>query len=148
MSSKHRPQSYTSEVNFFVYGTLKRGECRQHLWPATPSVIEEAWVLGSLYDAGSYPALLPGNDKVLGELWTFPHSDFESIAKVLDDIEEYRPNDPYNLYNREVIDCETLSGRRTSAQTYIYARLHDLPTFTRLEPDESDSGFVQWNSGD
>ena len=131
MPAQHKPAQH-SEVNFFVYGTLKRGECRQHMWPRTPLVVEEAWVLGELYDAGSYPALLAGTDKVLGELWSFSPADFEAIVNVLDEIEEYRPGDPYNLYNREVIDCETLSGRRTTAHTYLYARLHDLPTFTRL----------------
>lgn len=134
------------EVNFFVYGTLKRGECRQQMWPRLPRVVEEAWVLGELYDAGNYPALLPGSDKVLGELWTFAASDFEAIAKVIDEIEEYRVGDPYNLYNREVIDCETLSGRRASAYTYIYARLHDLPTFTRLTAAGDEANFAQWHS--
>ena len=134
-----------TEVNFFVYGTLKRGECRQHVWPCSPSVVEEAWVLGELYDAGSYPALLPGAEKVLGELWSFAKTDFDEIVKVLDEIEEYRPGDPYNLYNREIVDCETLSGRRTAAHTYIYASSHDLPTFTRIAT-KNDSEFVQWHS--
>jgi gamma-glutamylcyclotransferase (GGCT)/AIG2-like uncharacterized protein YtfP len=116
------------------------------MWPRSPLVVEEAWVHGELYDAGSYPALLPGTDKVLGELWSFSPTDFEAIVKVIDDIEEYRPSDPYNLYNREVVDCETLSGRRTSAHTYIYARLHDLPTFTRLVAANSNSEFAHWRS--
>lgn len=146
MSAKQRFPNHPSEVNFFVYGTLKRGECRQHMWPRNPSTVEEAWVLGELYDAGSYPALFPGSDKVLGELWSFPQSDFEAIVKVLDDIEEYRAGDPYNLYNREFIDCETLSGRREVANVYLYARSHDLPTFTRILPTESHSKFVEWSA--
>ena len=136
----------STEVDFFVYGTLKRGECRQHLWPRTPLVVEEAWVLGELYNAGSYPALLPGTDKVLGELWSFLATDFDALVEVLDDIEQYRLDDPYNLYNREVVHCETLSGRRASAHTYIYARLHDLPTFTRIASKSDYAEFVQWRS--
>jgi gamma-glutamylcyclotransferase (GGCT)/AIG2-like uncharacterized protein YtfP len=146
MSEKHYPQAYPTEVNFFVYGTLKRGQCRERIWPRSPMVVEEAWVLGELYDAGSYPALFPGTEKVLGEIWSFPQSDFDAIVKVLDDVEEYRPGDPYNLYNRELIDCETLTGRRTVAYTYLYARKHDLPTFTRIVADEQ-SEFAQWHSG-
>lgn len=145
MTVRHKP-SQSSEINFFVYGTLKRGECRQHMWPRSPLVVEEAWVHGELYDAGSYPALLPGSDQVLGELWSFLPSDFEAIVKVLDEIEEYRPGDPYNLYNREIVDCETLSGRRTSAYTYVYARQHDLPTFKRLASTSDRAEFVQWRS--
>lgn len=133
------------EVNFFVYGTLKRRECREHMWPRQPITIEDAWVYGELYDTGSYPALIPGTDKVLGELWTFASSDFEAITRVLDEIEEYRPLDPYNLYNREVVECETASGRRAMAQTYLYARLKDLPAFTRLTPSEPHK-FAEWRS--
>ena len=115
------------------------------MWPRTPLVVEEAWVRGELYDAGAYPALVNGDDKVLGELWTFPKRDFEAIARTLDEIEEYRPNDPYSLYNREQIECETASGRRVIAQTYLYARLKDLPLFKRLLA--SDGGeFVSWRS--
>ena len=143
MSKKHHPPANPTEVNFFVYGTLKRGECRGHMWPRSPIVVEEAWVYGELYDAGSYPALLPGTDKVLGELWSFPQTDFEAIVKVLDDVEEYRPGDPYNLYTRETIECETMSGRRTVAHTYQYARMHDLPTFNRIPKGESD--FAEWS---
>ncbi len=146
MSAKHNTSQFSHEVNFFVYGTLKRGECRDYMWPRSPSVVEEAVVHGELYDAGIYPALFPGSDKVLGELWTFLSTDFEAIVKVLDDIEEYRFGDPYNLYNREVIDCETLSGRRAVAYTYIYARLQDLPTFTRMDSTTTGSEFVEWRS--
>ncbi len=145
MTAKHKP-AQPSGVNFFVYGTLKRGECRQHSWPRSPLVVEEAWVHGELFDTGSYPALLPGSDKVLGELWSFSSADFEAIVKVLDEIEEYRPGDPYNLYNREIVDCETLSCRRTTAYTYLYARLHDLPTFKRLASTSGHGEFAQWRS--
>ncbi len=133
------------EVNFFVYGTLKRGECRAHLWPREPLVVEDAWVHGELYDAGVYPALVSGADKVLGELWTFAKQDFEAVVHVLDEIEEYRPNDAYNLYNREVIECETASGRQASAYTYLYARLKDLPAFTRLAANDHGE-FASWRS--
>ncbi len=146
MSAKKHASGEFHEVNFFVYGTLKRGECRQNVWPRPPSFIEDAVVVGDLYDAGNYPALLPGTDKVLGEMWSFPSADFDVIVKVLDDIEEYRVDDPYNLYNREVLECETLSGRRTVAYTYVYARLQDLPTFTRLNAKDTGSEFVQWSS--
>ncbi len=137
--------NHLDEVNFFVYGTLKRRECREHMWPRRPLVIEDAWVYGELYDTGSYPALIPGTDKVLGELWTFAASDFEAVTRVLDEIEEFRPMDSHNLYNREVLECETASGRRDRAQAYIYARLQDLPTFRRLTPSEPHE-FTRWRS--
>ncbi len=134
------------EVHFFVYGTLKRGECREICWPCKPTTVEQAWVYGELYDAGSYPALVSGHDRVLGELWTFPESRFREIVRVLDEVEEYHPESAHNLYNRERIDCETLSGRRELAYTYLYARLHDLPRFPRLARDTEGSEFVQWRS--
>jgi gamma-glutamylcyclotransferase (GGCT)/AIG2-like uncharacterized protein YtfP len=147
MSKIHHKPLHETEVNFFVYGTLKRGECREQRWPRSPIVVEEAWVLGELYNAGNYPALLPGTDKVRGELWSFSQAEFDAIVEVLDGIEEYRPGDPHNLYTREVIDCETMSGRRTVAHTYQYARLHDLPTFARIAANVSESEFAEWHSG-
>lgn len=51
----------------FVYGTLKRGEEREAMWPRWPVRVEAATTLGILYDIGPYPALAAGDDVVEGE---------------------------------------------------------------------------------
>ncbi len=51
---------------FFVYGTLKTGQCRERCWPCKPIETRAAWVYGELYDTGPYPALFAGSDMVGG----------------------------------------------------------------------------------
>ncbi len=119
--------------HFFVYGTLKRGQCREGCWPEIPVAIEAALTLGSLYDTGPYPALFAGHDWVLGELWTFPQSSFATVANVLDAIEEYDPNGSDNLYVRSIAPCWTMHGGEVQASLYLYARSIDRPLFKKME---------------
>jgi gamma-glutamylcyclotransferase (GGCT)/AIG2-like uncharacterized protein YtfP len=132
--------------HFFVYGTLKRGECREKCWPRPPLQVESAWVRGELYDTGPYPALRPGNDPVLGEVWSYPAHDLAIVTRVLDEIEEYCEGRIGNLYTRETIECQTFDGRQFIAQTYVYAQTIDRPTFQRRLPtvDVGGQRFAYW----
>lgn len=120
-----------TDVHFFVYGTLKRGECRAHCWPRKPTSVQSAVARGELYDTGPFPAMIKGNDLVLGELWTFPQSDFKTVASVLDSVEDYREGRTDNLYTREIISCITPSSE-VLAYIYLYARPKDLHSFRRV----------------
>ncbi len=57
----------------FVYGTLKRGFCREHFL-AGQSFLTEARTLPKycMYHCGTYPGLQPAEDglSILGELWS------------------------------------------------------------------------------
>ena len=124
----------------FVYGTLKRGQCRERAWPRQPLSIEPAWTPGRLYDLGPYPALLEGSDGVLGELWHFAPGDMDETLRVLDGIEGFR-NQPDDLYRRVVVQCTTAAGEVLKAYLYHYAR--PLPANT--VPIASDAGgFCEW----
>ncbi len=129
-----------SHCHFFVYGTLKRGQCREGCWPENPISIQAAVTRGSLYDTGPYPALFRGDDWVLGELWTFPQSSFETIANVLDAIEEYDPNGSDNLYVRAIVPCWTMDGSEVLASLYLYARTSDRPIFKKLPASVEANG--------
>lgn len=130
----------TSVDCVFVYGTLKRGQCRQQCWPRQPLGIEPAWTLGRLYDVGPYPGLVEGTDRVLGELWRFAAADLPQTLRVLDGIEGYR-DQPGDLYVRVVVECTAEAGHRVGAYTYRYAR--PLPAAARpVLPDER--GFCVW----
>src|SRR5687768_17088800 len=50
----------------FVYGTLKQGDVRAHLWPRPPQSIEPAVIRGRMHDLGPYPALVDGGDPIAG----------------------------------------------------------------------------------
>ncbi len=125
----------------FVYGTLKRGQCRERSWPRQPLSVEPAWTLGRLYDLGPYPALVAGDDRVRGELWRFAAEDLPETLRVLDGIEGFR-NQPGDLYRRVVAECMTKAGQVANAFTYRYAR--PLPASVRTIPPHV-SGYCAWN---
>ncbi len=133
-------------THFFVYGTLKRGECREFCWPRKPLQVEPAWVFGELYDTGPYPALRPGSDAILGEVWSYATADYSVVAHVLDEIEEYRAVRAENLYMRDLLNCTTLDGRILNAHGYIYSQRKHIPTFKRILPSTQASGmtFASW----
>ena len=126
----------------FVYGTLKRGHCREKHWPYEPLCVEPAVVGGILYDLGPYPALLPGTGLVLGELWHFQPEQIGETIAVLDRIEGYDPQGQ-SLYRREVRACRGRTGSVYQAYLYIYDRRHELTEEGRISPNSD--GFYCWN---
>ncbi|TWT30103.1 gamma-glutamylcyclotransferase family protein [Blastopirellula retiformator] len=121
----------------FAYGTLKRGEEREKLWPARPLTVVTAFTQGRLYELGEYPGLVRGEDRVQGELWIFKHRDIQRVLEVLDEVEDYP-----RLYLREPFDCETFDGQAISATAYICAQTDPLTEEMRILPDEQ--GIVNW----
>ena len=103
----------------FVYGTLKRGQCRERCWPVRPLSVEDAEVVGLLFDLGPFPALSHGRGRVAGELWRFDAADMAVVLAVLDQIEGYR-NAPGDLYRRERVAVRC-GVELESAWTYLFA---------------------------
>lgn len=133
--------------HFFVYGTLKSKQCRESCWGESPLQIQPAWTVGELYDLGPYPGMLHGQDRVLGEVWTFPRSLATQVRQTLDAIEiTDQPGVP-NLYNREVIPVEALDGKSFRAQAYFYAQSSQIRDHaSRLYPDQTIQGnsYAVW----
>ncbi len=86
----------------FVYGTLKRGECRQERWPRPPVEVRAATLRAALYDLGPYPAIGTGEDLVAGELWFIAAEQMDETLRVLDEIEGFGQGGT-DLYTRR--DC-------------------------------------------
>jgi gamma-glutamylcyclotransferase (GGCT)/AIG2-like uncharacterized protein YtfP len=114
----------TSPANIFVYGTLKRGECREACWPRPPLEVIPATVRGLLYDMGPYPALAEGDGWVAGEIWRLESTDVATTLAALDQIECYGIDD-VDLYVRKVVSCSTSSDRCT-AHAYFLADVRQL----------------------
>ena len=103
----------------FVYGTLKRGFCRE-------SALSAQKFLGTartapayrLFDLGSYPGLVPSNDgaSIDGELYEVD----ELCLAELDDIEGVNQG----LYGRESVKL-LAPWSNDSALTYIYLQSTD-----------------------
>ena len=92
----------------FVYGTLKRGDCRAHFLDGQ-RFIGEATVEGfRLVDCGAYPGLVPGEGVVRGEAYDVD----SAIWPTLDAVEGV----DVGLYRRQIVRlCDG-----SEAQTYVY----------------------------
>lgn len=128
----------------FVYGTLKRGQIREQLWPATPRSVHSAWVRGALYGRDDYPAMRPGDHRVAGELWRFDSQDIDRVLNALDRIEgTNQPGHP-DLYRREISQVFDLNGEPLArAYLYFYATDPVLDGFELLAESEQD-GLSRW----
>ena len=103
-------------VRIFVYGTLRKGECRNYL-------LEDSQFIGYarakgylLYNIGSYPGMVEGGGEVVGEVYEIP----ESLLEKLDWVEGVP-----DLFRRELIEVTLETGQTISAYAYIYNRKID-----------------------
>ena len=132
-----------ADLPFFVYGTLMRGQCREHAWPCKPIFNEPAMVQGDLYHLRSFPALISGMDAVVGELWSFHREDFVETVQRIDGVERYQQGaDDY--YERRVVTCLTSKHQELAAYAYFFLRLRDFPNSNRLR--HYMLGRCQWKT--
>ena len=133
-------------TDFFVYGTLRRGECRESCWPCDPLAVQIAYVRGALFDLGPYPGMIPGDDWIEGEIWSFGSEDVGTVTFVLDEIEDYNQPGQDNMYERHSVPWHReIDGPAIGlAQTYHYVMLNDL---ARLSPmRRTDRPGVYWSA--
>jgi len=114
-----------ASLPFFVYGTLRPGEVNHDLFLRGRLCSEEPGRLAGalLYDGPGYPyAVEEAGGTVAGELLT-PRADaYAELLAALDELEEYTPGDPRNLYERvarEVI--RAADGTPVRAWVYVAA---------------------------
>jgi gamma-glutamylcyclotransferase (GGCT)/AIG2-like uncharacterized protein YtfP len=127
----------------FVYGTLQRGEERAGCWPHAPLAITPAVISAELYDLGLYPAIIPGNDRVAGELWELHPEQLAETLRVLDAIEGYYGQEVPNLYVRRVVASITEDGRTVPAFTYFYADTVAAGKYLRVR--KNADGLCRWS---
>jgi gamma-glutamylcyclotransferase (GGCT)/AIG2-like uncharacterized protein YtfP len=106
-----------TNLNFFFYGTLMNKEGRDSYLhglaePVRPAQLPDA----ELYNVGAFPAYLPGEGTITGELWTAVSEDtMPALLHLLDRIEGYdEGNLASSMYHRVTV---TLADG-TVAQTY------------------------------
>lgn len=153
-------------TNVFVYGTLKRGQCREKMWPRPPLSIRPGYVRGTLFDLGPYPAMwcadchewesaaASGNDHcdcdwIEGEIWTLAKSDMAITIEELDEIEETNQPSVCNQYDQILVrayETPCQAGNKTPsilALTYQFSDIRKLPATYRMQPVGS-SNVVAW----
>ena len=101
-------------TKIFVYGTLKRGQCRAHVLTGQRFVRTVATAATyRMYDTGSYPALVEADDGIAieGELWEVDQRCLQQLDSI-----EGTPD----LYQRRPVVFSDPSI--DDAQTYIYCQ--------------------------
>ncbi|MFJ2769718.1 gamma-glutamylcyclotransferase family protein [Streptomyces sp. NPDC087300] len=120
------PQGAAARLPFFVYGTLRPGECN-HAALLTGRVAREDPALlpdAVLYEGPGYPYAVeqPQAGPIYGELVTALPSAHARLLVALDLLEEYAPGDPRNLYERVAREVtRTADGAPVRAWVYVAA---------------------------
>ncbi|MFI6434521.1 gamma-glutamylcyclotransferase family protein [Streptomyces sp. NPDC050759] len=115
-----------ARLPFFVYGTLRPGEANHDLFLRGRIRSEEPGRLTGalLYDGPGYPYAVeePGGGPVSGELVTARPEEYDELLAALDELEEYAPGDPRNLYERVAREVtRTADGTAVRAWVYVAA---------------------------
>lgn len=111
---------------FFVYGTLRPGEPNHALLLHGRTHTEEPGRLADavLYDGPGYPYAVaePDGGTVTGDLVTVPPHAYAELLTALDQLEEYAPGAPHNLYERVAREVtRAADGTRVRAWVYLAA---------------------------
>ncbi|MFJ3493052.1 gamma-glutamylcyclotransferase family protein [Streptomyces sp. NPDC086091] len=123
------------ELPFFVYGTLRPGEVNHDLLlrGRTRSEVPARLTGAVLYDGPGYPYAVeePGGT-VTGELVTALPGAYRALLAELDVLEEYRPGDPRNLYERVARDVLPL-GAGAPVRAWVYVAAAEVAARLRTE---------------
>ncbi len=110
-------------IRVFVYGTLIEGfGNNRRVLRGRGLILGRGWTFGEVYHLPEgYPALIPGNSKVRGQLLEFDGESAESVMGDLDLLEGCIPGDCENsLYIRRKVPVEMEDGSQLTAWTYFY----------------------------
>ena len=114
----------------FVYGTLKQGQSNYGVIEELVVAVQDGYIRAALYDLGPYPAVLPGESLVYGQLLTF--RDLPEALRRMDALEDYYGEaDPRNEYVRVVTTAWTLHGHPHPCYCYMYDKPKRLLRFGR-----------------
>ena len=106
---------YLNRQYVFVYGTLLKGE-RNHSLIGESRLVDTATVSGySMYDIGSFPAIVPGKEIITGEIYEIDSDTLENLDLLEGEGE---------LYKRKCAPVQLNSGKAVFAHVYEY--LHDI----------------------
>ncbi|MBK8804980.1 MAG: gamma-glutamylcyclotransferase [Fibrobacteres bacterium] len=124
MSHDHALPPGTAVCRLFVYGTLRSGQ------PNAPRLggatfLGMGTTSGKLIHLGDYPALVPGDGTVIGELYELP---LAALTRI-DELEGFDPADPEGSLFLRVERPVQLDGHSESelALTYLWPHSSQAP---------------------
>ncbi|MGP3979881.1 gamma-glutamylcyclotransferase family protein [Streptomyces sp. KR80] len=111
---------------FFVYGTLRPGQVNHDRFVQGRTAAEEPGRMRGvvLYEGPGYPygvaaAADDGGAEVRGELITPIADHYDALLAALDELEDYAPGDPGNLYERVAREVRLADGRTVRSWVYL-----------------------------
>ncbi|MFE2212672.1 gamma-glutamylcyclotransferase family protein [Streptomyces canus] len=132
-----------ASLPFFVYGTLRPGEANHDLFLRGRIRSEEPGRLTGalLYDGPGYPYAVeePGGGPVCGELVTARPEEYDELLAALDELEEYAPGDPRNLYERVAREV-TRTADGTAVRAWVYVAGPSVTAHLRARGKLIESG--------
>lgn len=148
LGSLTEPKEMRGSRFIFVYGTLKRGQCREHCWPRVPLSVKPAFVRGRLLCLGPFPGLVQGEQWVRGEAWEIAENELAETLRVLDEIEGFQQPREANQYERIETDRFARIGGSAigHAITYVLADAKLRKRGRAVEPSFTASGeaYAEW----
>lgn len=100
----------------FVYGTLRKGDCRFGIPSFIKNVYKKSYLKGfQLFNLGAFPGIMIGHGRVKGEVQLY--SDF----KDLDRIEGFYEEQPdLSLFIRQKVLVEVPNGEIIQTSVYVF----------------------------
>ena len=122
---------YFNTRNVFVYGTLMNGEMNHHFLEDSKCLGKAAVDGYEMYNVGWYPAIIPGESRILGELYEVPQEDMDSIDML---------EGEGSLYIRK---CEETFNKSI---TYIYEYAQDVTGLEKIDSWKEYVWYVSYGS--
>lgn len=117
--------------NIFVYGTLRRGECRNHVLDEAEVLPGDWRVSARMHTLGAFPALVLDEDSVaIGEVYQVAEENVSNTLQVLDGIE----GTAFGLYKRVEVVAVNDDGEEVKCLTYVAGpRMEDVNEYPVIE---------------
>lgn len=119
------------KINLFVYGSLREGFFNYNKYLAGKVVEKKDASLENmrLYHMPykGYPAITPGNDKVLGEIMVINEEEYDETVRAMDEMEGFiSENNPENEYHKVVLEVKDLqTNENEKCFVYFYNKDKD-----------------------
>ncbi|MEG0857310.1 MAG: gamma-glutamylcyclotransferase family protein [Terrisporobacter sp.] len=118
-------------INFFVYGSLREGffNYDKYLDGKVSKKIDAQLNDMSLYHMPykGYPAIIPGENTILGEIIVINKDDYEETMKAMDEMEGFiSENNPENEYHKVLLEVENIETKeKQKCFVYFYNKDKD-----------------------
>jgi gamma-glutamylcyclotransferase (GGCT)/AIG2-like uncharacterized protein YtfP len=109
----------------FVYGTLREGFGNyMRILKGKASEPQKATLDGfEMYSVGGFPAIMPGEGQVIGEVMYLNEDQYERTMLNLDGLEGYYPQrENYSMYLRRTMTVTLENGEKVDAYVYLWNR--------------------------